>query len=232
MKLPFLISVPHGGLHVPPEVKDICILSPEEIYADSDGGAAAIYYGLEKSVETFCSTDIARAIVDLNRAEDDFRKDGIIKTHTCYDVPVYREFPKKDTIEKLLDKYYRPYHRRLAEPANRERVKIGIDCHTMAAMGPPIGPDAGKPRPLVCLSNAAGTCPDRWLGVLAETFHRVFPLMEVKINEPFKGGYIIRSHSAGLPWLQLEISRTQELSESDKKAGVFEALSSFSSTIF
>ena len=83
MNLPFLVSVPHAGLSIPPEVKDICILTEDQIYVDSDCGAAEIYYELEKFVEAFISSDIARAIVDLNRAADDFRKDGIIKTHTC-----------------------------------------------------------------------------------------------------------------------------------------------------
>ena len=67
MKLPFLVSVPHAGLHVPREIQDICLLTPEEIYDDSDGGAAEIYFELEKYVEAFISSNVARAIVDLNR---------------------------------------------------------------------------------------------------------------------------------------------------------------------
>lgn len=72
MKLPFLISVPHSGHHIPQEVQDICILTPEQIYEDSDWGAAEIYFALEKYVEAFIYSDVARAIVDLNRAADDF----------------------------------------------------------------------------------------------------------------------------------------------------------------
>jgi hypothetical protein len=52
---------------------------------DSDEGAAEVYFDLEKVVEAFCTSGIARAIVDMNRAADDFRKDGVIKTHTCYE---------------------------------------------------------------------------------------------------------------------------------------------------
>jgi formiminoglutamase len=156
LKLPFLVSVPHAGLQVPQEVKDICILTPEEIYADSDEGAAEVYFDLEKVVEAFCTSGIARAIVDMNRAVDDFRKDGVIKTHTCYDVRVYKEFPSRKLIEQLLTKYYHPYHQKLERLTNTENIVVGIDCHTMAAVGPPIGPDAGKSRPLVCLSNADG----------------------------------------------------------------------------
>ena len=232
MKLPFLVSVPHAGLHIPLEVEDICILTPEQIHEDSDSGAAEIYYDLENSVEAFISVDVARAIVDLNRAADDFRKDGIIKTHTCYNIPVYREFPSQKLIEQLLAVYYHPYHQKLEQLADNDRIKVGIDCHTMAAVGPPIGPDAGKVRPLVCISNADGTCPDAWVHELANCFQKVFPKEQVNINEPFKGGYIIRNHSAKLPWVQIELSRTEKLFDRDKKTGAMKALSAWSKVVF
>jgi len=231
VKLPFLVSVPHAGLAIPPEVNDICILTPEQIYADSDGGATEIYSELENSVDAYITSDIARAIVDLNRAADDFRKDGIIKTHTCYDVPIYREHPSQKLIGLLLAKYYHPYHQKLEHLVNKKKIKIGIDCHTMAAVGPPVGPDAGKPRPLLCLSNADGTCPDEWVHTLAECFQKVFSLEQVMINEPFKGGYIIRNHSADIPWLQIELSRTENISNKDKRDGVLEALSVWSKIV-
>ena len=232
MNLPFLVSVPHAGLLVPSEVKDICALSEEDIYADSDCGAAEIYFGLENSVEAFCTSDIARAIVDLNRAADDFRKDGIIKTHTCYDIPVYREFPTRELIERLLSNYYYPYHQNLENLIDKERIKIGIDCHTMAVVGPPVGPDAGKSRPLVCLSNAEGTCPDAWVQSLADCFQKIFPQQQIAINDPFKGGYIIRNYSAGIPWLQIEVSRTDRISNIDKRAGIIKALFAWSKVVF
>ena len=232
MKLPFLVSVPHAGLHIPQEVQDICILTPEQIYEDSDWGAAEIYFDLEKSVIAFLSSDVARAIVDLNRAADDFRKDGIIKTHTCYDVPIYKEYPSKKLIKQLLSDYYYLYHQLLEKMAEDEIIKIGIDCHTMTAVGPPIGPDAGKVRPLVCISNADGTCPDAWVHELANCFQKVFPKEQVNINEPFKGGYIIRNHSAKLPWLQIELSRTERISNTAKGDGVIDALKVWYKLVF
>ena len=75
MTLPLLISVPHAGLRVPPEAERFCKLTETEIAKDGDEGAAEIYT-IESEVECYVTTDIARAIVDLNRAEDDRRKDG------------------------------------------------------------------------------------------------------------------------------------------------------------
>jgi N-formylglutamate amidohydrolase len=45
--------------------------------ADGDEGAAEIY-DLKDHAAEFVTTDIARAIVDLNRAEDDRRPDGVV----------------------------------------------------------------------------------------------------------------------------------------------------------
>jgi formiminoglutamase len=225
MTLPILLSVPHGGLNIPLEVERVNILSFEEIVADGDEGAAEVY-SLESEVARFVTTDIARAYVDMNRAEDDRRKDGVVKTHTCWDIPIYREPLSREIVETLLRKHYRPYHEKLTLWANEKKVMLGVDCHTMASQGPPLGPDPGKERPLVCLSNAGGTCPDEWLSLLAACFGESFQT-DVSINEPFTGGYIIRSHSVELPWVQVEISRAPVLSNREKRLAVLNALTSW-----
>jgi formiminoglutamase len=228
MKLPLLISVPHSGLLVPEEVSSLCVLSEEEISKDGDEGAAEIYSGLQEHAAAFVTTDIARAIVDLNRAEDDFRPDGVIKIHTCYNVPVYSKFPDDKLCEKLLARYYRPYHARLSEKAQAGTI-LGIDCHTMAAYGPPVGPDPGQERPLVCLSNADTACPEEWLHSLAACFSETFQT-EVSINTPFRGGYITHHHARELPWVQLELSRTSKVSLVKKRDAVRQALVMWCST--
>jgi formiminoglutamase len=228
MMLPLLVSVPHGGLIVPEEVSAFCVLTEEQISQDGDEGAAEIYSGLQGHVAAFVTTDIARAVVDLNRAEDDFRPDGVIKTHTCYNVPVYSEFPDEELCEGLLKRYYHPYHARLTEGAQGSSI-LGIDCHTMATYGPPVGPDPGQERPLVCLSNADNTCPKEWLESLAACFSESFQT-EVSINTPFKGGHIIRHHARELPWVQLELSRTSKIFIEKKRDGVRQALAMWSST--
>lgn len=221
IKLPLLISVPHAGLTAPPEVTDLCVLTPEQIAADGDEGAREIY-AFESDVVAFVTSDVARAIVDLNRAENDFRADGVIKTHTCWNVPVYRNPPCADLIETLLARYHRPYHDQLRARA-KPPVRIGVDCHTMAAVGPPIGPGAGEERPWVCLSHANFTCPQEWFVTLAACLERSFGV-PIALNEPFQGGYIVRTHTARLPWVQLELSRAPFATFNEKRACVLRAL--------
>jgi formiminoglutamase len=224
MKLPLLLSVPHAGQRVPPEVGNLCALTAKDILEDGDEGAGELY-DLREYVSGFVTTDIARAIVDVNRAEDDSRKDGVIKTHTCWDVPVYKSPLPEETVKNLIERYYQPYHKKLRDMA-LEGVKIGVDCHTMAAVGPPVGPDAGRKRPNLCLSNGEGTLPDTWLSELAGCFASAFGFAPA-INVPFKGGFIIRSHSAEMPWVQLEVSREPFMANSEKKERLLKALRCF-----
>lgn len=221
MTLPLLVSVSHAGLTIPEELAAHCLLTPEEIADDGDRGARVIF-AIESEVATFVTTDIARAAVDMNRARDDRRKDGIVKTHTCWDVPIYRQPLPESLVDTVLDRYHEPYHARLTAAAELG-LTLAIDCHTMAEHGPPVGPDPGARRPLVCLSNADETCPDRWLEEMAECFRRAYH-EDVAINEPFKGGFIIRAHAHEMPWLQIELSRTPVFPDDEKRRRVLAAL--------
>ena len=231
MKLPLLLSVPHAGDETPVEVTERVALAPEDVLADGDVGAREIYGPLSVAVEAFHMARIARAFVDLNRAENDRGRDGAVKTHTCWEVPVYGAPLPDALIEILMVRYHRPYHRRLTDLAQGGGVRLGIDCHTMAAVGPPVAPDPGAVRPAVCLSYAGGTCPRAWIERLAEELRRTFE-RDVRIDDPFRGGYITRTHAAELPWLQLELSRTEEPSLAEKSERVQRALSRFCSATF
>lgn len=149
----------------------------------------------------------------------------MIKTHTCWDVPVYQHEPSAATVAALLDAYYRPYHERLAHLAG-SAVKLAIDCHTMAAVGPPVAPDPGVERPWVCLSNGDGTCPQTWIEGLQRCFEDAFG-PHVTINHPFTGGYITRRHAAEMPWVQLELSRAPFATDREKRERVLAALSAW-----
>ena len=94
----------------------------------------------------------------------------------------------------------------------------------MAEFGPPVGPDAGSLRPLVCVSNGNDTCPQPWFELMFNYLQEEFDKENVRVNDPFKGGYIISHHSAKLPWLQLEISRSDECSISRKREKVLNCL--------
>lgn len=223
MTLPILLSVPHAGVAVPHEVWRFNLLNREQIAQDGDEGARELY-DLADEVAGFLSTDVARAFVDLNRAESDRRRDGIVKTHTCWEVPVYRAPLAEPIVATLLERYYRPYHRTLSQLGWSGRFAIGLDCHTMAATGPPVGPDPGQERPAVCLSNGRGTtCPEEWMESFARCLEETLG-HEVRMNSPFTGGLICRSHAREMPWIQVEFSRAPFMSIDDKRACLLSAI--------
>jgi formiminoglutamase len=231
-KAPILVSIPHGGWKVAPELEGIWALSERDAFHDGDPLTARIY-DLEDRVAVQLVMEYYRAVIDLNRAPDDIapdNPDGVVKSHTCYNVEVYRPgcLPDEALKQTLLQRYYHPYHRALAEAIERDDVRLGVDCHSMAAVSPPIESDAGAPRPLICLGNlgdAAGeiteafgrvTCPPELIRFVADEFTRVFAHEDVEIevpavataNVPFNGGYITRSVGGGpTPFFQIEMSR-------------------------
>ena len=227
----------------------MCALAPEEVADDGDGGAAEIY-AISAEVGSFVTTEVARAVVDMNRARDDRRADGVTKTHTCWNVGVWHRPLSQAEVDGLLDAYHAPYHQQLTELGQSGRWALGVDCHTMAATGPPLGPDPGRERPWVCLSNGDGTCPQEWIDGLRDAFKQQLDGLRdafkqqldglrdafkqqldvpVKVNDPFRGGYITRSHSTEMPWIQIELSRAPYLSNNAKRQMVLTALQHWTS---
>jgi N-formylglutamate deformylase len=219
--LPILISIPHGGTETPPEVEDISCITPEALFDDSDAYTREIY-DVTGEVAHIERAEIARAFIDLNRAPDDrppANPDGVVKMATCYDEPIYQpgREPSTRVTEALLGRYYHPYHEHLREAAQDPRLRLALDCHSMAALPPAVAPDAGRPRPLFCLSNDSGrTCPQPLIEGFAHAIADAFELRrsDVMLNVPFKGGFITRSHGVNsLPWIQVEMNRSLYLTE-------------------
>lgn len=229
---PLIVSVPHGGWKVAPEIEEIWALSEKDAFHDGDPFTARIYDFTDR-VSCQLVMEQYRAVVDLNRAPDDIapaNKDGVIKSHTCYDVEVYQPgaLPGEELKQVLLDRYYFPYHRKLQAFLERPDVRMGVDCHSMAAVSPPIEQDAGTPRPLICLGNLGDhegevtepfnriTCSTEMIRFMRDEFDLALQHEDVEIevpavasmNVPFNGGYITRQMgNKTIPFVQIEMSR-------------------------
>ena len=214
--LPVLLSIPHGGMDVPAEVKDRVCLSTLDIHDDIDPFVREIY-DLGRKVAAVVATPIPRTFVDLNRARDDRppqNPDGVVKTLTCVGKEIYAHGRELESalIDTLLERYYEPYHQQLRTAVRNPTVKLALDCHSMQAVGPQISPDVGQSRPLFCLGNARGqACSPETTRRLADCLRRAFELQEheVTLNQPFSGGYITRTYGGRpLPWIQVEMNRS------------------------
>ena len=227
--MPIIVSVPHGGEIIAPEMYDRTLLSRSDIFSDGDPLTREIY-DFRHQVAYYFETTIARATVDLNRSPDDLppaNQDGVVKSHTVTGKGIYRKnrVPSKDTVRLLLKKYYKPYHDGLEKRSKERRLFCGLDCHTMLDRAPHNSPDPEKRRPFICLSNRGDqlgikvrgrrlTCPPEMLHSLRRCLQEQFPeeAHSITLNNPFLGGHIVRQHSRHLPWIQIELNRRSYLS--------------------
>ncbi len=229
--LPVLISVPHGGEVIPPEIAGCVALSYRDIFIDGDA-LTRIIYDVKNDVEAFIEMPIARAIIDLNRDPGDRppqNADGVVKTCTTMLKPVYKNgmFPDERLVRRLMDQYYYPYHREIDELQHKNEFIISLDCHSMLRESPPISGQKSTQRPIICLSNGGDengegingcmtTCPPELLRKMAICFCEAFEIgtRDVLLNNPFRGGYIVHSHSGHKKnWIQVEINRSLYLTE-------------------
>jgi N-formylglutamate deformylase len=214
-KLPVLLCIPHSGQKMPKELEGRVVISKHEVFEDSDAYTKEIF-DLDSKVIQVISTEYARAFVDMNRNLDDLPpkvSDGMIKSMTCYERPIYSEGnePDENLIEKLVSNYYKPYHMQILRAVNNSELELALDCHSMADIAPNISPDVGEKRPLVCLGNFFDkTCSRDTISKLAKCFVEAFKLNpeDVKINHPFSGKYTTQRYGLKpIPWIHVELNR-------------------------
>jgi len=213
---PVLLSIPHGGDQMPPEIAEHTVITREAILADSDAFTREIY-GIKEDVAVVVDTLIARVCVDLNREPTDLppaNPDGVVKQMSCHGVQIYRDELWRDQskVDRLLANYYYPYHQNIQSILhNRQGLELMLDCHSMEPVGPVIGPDQGVKRPAICLGSRHGqSCSLPMINAFAAAMRQAFELTadQVTIDKPFAGGYITQRYGNNpLPCIQIEISR-------------------------
>lgn len=223
-RYPFLLTIPHGGTEIPEEVSGLLALSREDIEFYSDPATGAVFCFNDR-VEHVVSTAISRIVVDLNRPPYHLPPrypDGVVKTRTIDGRTIYSSDPALPLVHRLLMAHYFPFHAEIDRLLDPGRIGLAVDCHSMLPTGPVTHPDAGRPRPLVCLSNSGDssgrarpgilpTCPAAMIMALAGSFREAFGKdADIRVNDPFRGGFIANAHywHKGIPWVQVEVNRS------------------------
>ena len=224
--LPFVISIPHGGREIPEELRALVIASPDDQREDIDHLTREIFAQPEGFVAHQLVFDVARTFVDLNRVPQHWGErfpDGVVKTLTHLDRPVFSQFPEDELVQQVLDLHFYPYHQALAEAVADPEVVLLLDCHSMAPHGLSVSPDRpGQPRPLINLGHRGGATAPLWLvEMLREIMVEVYelPQDQVLIDHPFDGGYITANHgSRGTSAIQIEFNRAFYLGDQEGQA--------------
>ena len=232
--LPLLISVPHGGLLIPGELEIYTDFTPDQVRENIDQGSQEIFYTLETMVAAFVSSSYARCFIDMNRDPDDRGVCGVVKRNDCLGKGLYHTTPPEALLERLIDTHHTPYHEDISRLALASGARLAIDCHTMGEFAPPDAPDPeGSSRPMICISDRNGLSANQvYVNRLTHWLQKAFEGYEVKVNSPFSGGYTLRAHSTEIPYIQIEVSRTQAISDLEKSARLVAALTSFCEDVF
>lgn len=217
--LPIVISIPHGGIEIPVYMKDNLILDQLSLMYDGDTWTEHLYH-FEARVLHTALMPVARAVLDVNRLKSflpPHEQDGVVKTISTLNTPVWKRPLSVLDVEMLIKDYYDPYYQGLIEQTKRLKPLLGLDCHSMLATDPF---DQSQPkRPLFCISNRGGfdgefldepiTAPAAYMQAFKHQLEAVFGFGTVQINQPFKGGALIQQMHAltNIPWIQLEINR-------------------------
>lgn len=230
-RLPFLLSIVHGGYVLPRELAPRLAVTAADIFYDANPWTREVF-AMGELVQGRLEVEVARAVIDLDRdpsVKPHLAPDGIVRTVTRYNKPVWVEGgePTQEEISRLVERYHRPYHEILERTASRGGVRMGIDCHSMGPIGAPNDPDPGQVRPMFCLGNMGDsegngewtTCDVSVLQAFSEALHEEYGDLElepgqelVSFNAPFSGGYVLKRHrrdryGRGTPWVGFTINR-------------------------
>lgn len=220
---PLLVSIPHCGTAVPPEIFET--FTPEgQLLADTDWHVDRLYGFASELGAGVVAARYSRYLIDLNRAPDDAPLyPGASNTELCptttFDKePIYQAgcAPDRDEIARRRERYWRPYHAKVAEELSRLHAQHGVailwEAHSIRSRVPRFF--EGR-LPDLNLGSAGGTSADAKLVEAVADAARDGPF-ELVVDGRFKGGYLTRSNgkpAAGIHALQMELAQDLYMDE-------------------
>jgi N-formylglutamate deformylase len=221
---PVLISIPHGGVTIPDELAVRMTEEGREV-ADTDWHLDRLYNFAPALGAGFLVADLSRYVIDLNRSPDGVAlyrgadNTELCPTTTFEHKPVWREGEAPDAaeIQARVERYWRPYHERLASELAALKARFGIavlfDAHSIRSHVPRFF--EGR-LPDFNLGTADGNSASphlagRLMNVLSTTDR-----YDAILNGRFKGGYITRHYghpAENIHAVQLELSQATYMDE-------------------
>lgn len=237
--LPLLISMPHPGTLLTPEVA-AGLTERAQRLEDTDWHIPQLYQPIRELGASVLSANYSRYVVDLNRPADDKPLYSTATTGLFPDTffdgePLFEAGKAPDELTKaaILHDLWWPYHQALEQELTRLRDTFGYallwDAHSIKSVVPRLF-DGKLPDLNFGTADGASCDPELSAALLARC--KVFPRYTNVLNGRFKGGYITRHYGApqqNIHAVQLEVAQCCYLDEesfiySEKKSESFQQL--------
>lgn len=223
-KRPLLISMPHVGTYVPPQLAARFTDEARQV-PDTDWHLERLYDFAEELGASVLIATHSRYVVDLNRPPDGASLypgqsvTGLCPVDSFDDTPLYAagDVPGEAEIAQRRDAIWQPYHRQLAGELERLKSLHGVaalwDAHSIRSVLPRFFD--GK-LPDLNLGTAQGASCDPTLAQSLLDIAGQAPGFTSVLNGRFTGGYITRQHgrpAQGVHAVQLEMTQCSYMQE-------------------
>lgn len=227
-KVPIIISSPHSGTFFPDgvkaQLKSEVVTNPD----DTDWFIDKLYDFAPEMGITMITANYNRWVIDLNRNPEskplysDGRViTGLVPTTNFNGDQLYKdEEPSDFEIERRLEAYYKPYHKKLAELINETKNKFGkvllFDAHSIRDIVPGIRKEA-FPQ-LILGDNDETSASKEIIDITMNSLGK--GAYQLEHNHPFKGGHITRffgNPNENIHALQLEMCKSNYMDDTQTK---------------
>jgi N-formylglutamate amidohydrolase len=252
--LPAVFNAPHSGRCYPPAFLAQSRLDALTLRKSEDCHVDELFTGAVDCGAPLFKANFPRAFLDVNREPFEldprmFRDElpgyvnsasvrvtgglGTIPRIVAEGEEIYRAPLRFADALDRIERYYRPYHRRLAALMNEAHKGYGavllVDCHSMPSSAAAATANGSGARADIVLGNRHGvSCSEAVLLALESAF-RIHGFSTLR-NRPYAGGFITQTYgepNLGRHALQIEINRGCYMNERTfEKLPGFDALRS------
>ncbi len=222
---PLLLSIPHAGTAVPEALFDR-LSEPAKTLPDTDWHVPRLYDFAQDLGVSVLKANYSRYVIDLNRPPDDESLyPGQATTGLCPEflfdgTRLYNDDTplSDDETAERRERYWRPYHAKLAEELARIQSVHGCallyDAHSIVSRVPRLF--EGR-LPDVNLGTARGASCAPAIEASIAAIIRSSPFSSA-VNGRFVGGYITRHYgnpADGIHAIQMEIAQASYMDEAE-----------------
>lgn len=219
---PLLVSVPHDGREIPPDIQARMTAAGRAI-PDTDWHVAKLYDFATELGASVVTANYSRYVIDLNRSANDVSLyPGQVVTGLCpeetFDGATIYSAGGVDVKEKddRTERFWHPYHQRIRDTLTAMREQFGYallwDAHSIPSNVPRLFD--GELPALNLGSNSSASCSDSVESAVTDVLS--MSGYSKAINGRFKGGYITRHYGDpenGCHALQMEIAQRAYMDE-------------------